>query len=433
MNQPISPFPVDPKQGRRYGLWIAAGVAAVLLVFGGGLAFGFWFATHYRIVPVNAPQHVAQQTQTAPEAVPAPSAQPQTESQAQSQGAPAFKSAPPPAAQPASSPPADGPFRFRFTPHEKTRYQLHASIKGQGLDLGDSSGVNMQMASVMKLDTQKVAPDGTASVQLHFDDTSLTGDFMNEPFSLFTGGNQAHIQSNGKTVTDTNKTPGAVQKNPQLHFLNAPINMTVSPNGQVTHLDGPEGIASALGQVPMYSDLDFPSGDLHTGQEWDSDFELPIPGFPVPARAKMHNVFKGYTNYQGKNCAIIEQQIVSQEKNGALQSGGLNSDSSGFQMPLFKLSGGNLVYFDVDAGKLAYSKSDLKVKLELSKALGPAGEALESLLNNMDSVLGQDLPEFQDKAKKDGQKKKHLLDLDLDIRSTLSRMPDQDKPQKSRP
>ena len=382
------PFPVSlhDEAGRQLRRRVIGGTIASVVV-AGAVAAGVWLASNFRVVPAGEPTSFFRLADGTDEPVAEGGA---------------------------------GPFAFRFAAGERTTYSLNAMVGGQGIDMGDTSDVDLQMSSYMHLDTESVDRRGNASLQLSFDETTMQGSFMDSPFAMFSGASGATVQNAGQTVVDTTQGIGSTDNIPQLAFLRTPVKMKVTSSGEVTHLSGPKGIGALLGEMPLYSELDFPSDRMKEGSQWTSDFAMPIPGFAQPAKASIENRFIGYEDYAGRRCGVIEQTIRSSQEQGTLDSPeSVFGEAMGFSMPNFKLSGESIVYFDVDNGKLVYNDMNLNVKLEIGQALGGAGAAISGMFEQMGSLINEDLPEFEGFGKKkEGQK--NLLDLDLDVHATLA-------------
>ncbi|MBI5094510.1 MAG: hypothetical protein HZB26_19015 [Candidatus Hydrogenedentes bacterium] len=380
---------------------LALGAALSGAIFAGGIALGVWFNSHYRVVPVDQ--------------------EPTLTAVAPPQGSFAPTN-PAPAAARSTVPAKDGPFTFKFTPGENLTYRLDAAVSGNGLELATPEGVDMKMGSVLNLHTDEVSPDGVGTLTLAFADTQFSGDFMGQDYSMKTNPAGSKIQSGGRDVLDTAKGKGAAQGIPQLDFFNTPVHMKVARNGDVSQLSGPTGIESIITPAPALTELEFPGAALTDGAQWTSNFKLPVPGFGEAAQGKMINTFKGYVNYAGRRCGVIEQRITSAQENGALVSPKSSlGDAMNFTMPRFDLDGTSIVYFDVDNGKLVRNDLNLGVKLDIGQALGGAGELVKGLMSQLGNLGGQELPEFQDLGKRIQEKgADDLLKLDLRIDATMA-------------
>ena len=393
--EPIDAPPVKP--GAFNPAHLALGAAITGSLFIGGIALGIWFATHYRVVPVDSPAPTAAVAAREPLL---------------------------PGTGPGrmAAPAKEGPFTFKFTPGENLVYRMDAAIAGNGLDLAAPEGVNMKMASQIRLHTIDVAPSGVGSLLLTFDDTQLNGDFMGDNYAMRTNATGSTIHSRGRDTLDTAKGKGTNQGIPQLEFFNTPIHMKVARNGEVSDLSGPAGIESIVSPLPALTELDFPGPSLDEGKQWTSRFNLPIPGFAEAAPGKMINTFKGYVNYAGRRCGVIEQRITSAQENGGVVSPkSVLGDAMSFSMPRFDLDGTSIVYFDVENGKLVRNDLNLGIKLDLGKALGGAGELVKGLVSQLGAAGGQDLPEFQDLNKRIKEKgSDDLLKLDLKVDATVA-------------
>ena len=324
---------------------IIAGNLALLIV---GVAGGIWFATHYKVVPIQQAQAPSAQMLGAPlNDMPAPSAVP-----------PAATQASPTAAAPAPATPMPG---HKFKPGEELGYQLRAQVAGTGIETGQSSGITLDVDSKMKLVTESVDPLGNGTLRLTFDTFKATGNFMGEPIEIAQADGQTTWKMNGKTQVDTENGKGTQGIAP-LEFLRQPVRMVVAPNGDVVNVMGGFGLEKMLPPVlPLESSM--------RGKNWNSDFSLPIPGVGVPVPARAQNVMKGYQMYQGRNCAVIEQTLSSAQDSGggdlsqALGALGGLGGGMNLPMPKFKLTGQNTLYADADSGWLAHADINVDVAL----------------------------------------------------------------------
>jgi len=85
----------------------------------------------------------------------------------------------------------------------------------------------------------------------------------------------------------------------------------------------------------------------------------------------------------------------------------------GFSMPTFEVSGTNMIYFDVDGGKLVKTEMNLFFKLEIGDQL----EGIKSALGAYSSILGE--LENPNRRSARGEKAEPLLDMGVRIVATL--------------
>lgn len=306
----------------------------------------------------------------------------------------------------------DGPFQFKFREGERRVYTMKAKVSGVGWDTGDPDGVDMQFKSDLVMKTEKVHSDGGATMEMYFDRTTFEGDFMGNPFDMLITRNLAQTTAGGR-----NALP---KKSPQATFFQTPIRMEVSPNGEVTHLSGPGEIAALIAEAPFYSELAFPQAAMESGRKWTTELKLPVPGVAQPFNATIENHYMYDDFYGARKCGVIQQKIKSVQLDGQIADGFSGAgEELGFSMPEFKLAGQNIVYFDLENGSVVYSDMKLNLKLSIGQALGAAGEVVDSMLQNMGELVGDDLPEFEGFGqKKPGQE--NLLDLDADIAAAIA-------------
>lgn len=314
-----------------------------------------------------------------------------------------------------------GPFTFRFTPGEELTYTFVANIQGEGLELVSPEPIDMDFDSGFTLTTRSVDAQGNGHLVLNFKDTAFTGDFMGSKFVMRKGEDGTELTMDGRPVADA----VGLAAFPQLNYFDEPIEMQIAPNGVVRDVSGAQ-VEGLMAQLPLLTDLEFPEGDLEPGYQWESMVDMPVPGFGAPVRAQIVNTFTGYKKVGNRLCAVIDQQIKSEESGGNVLEApkGFMGGLAGFSMPEFGLNGDNTVYFDVDNGQMIHSEMDMHMNMDLGKALGPQlSQTIENLGANMGELLG-DLPEFEDLYPKNGGEKpgekKKMLELDLGIKSRVS-------------
>jgi hypothetical protein len=133
----------------------------------------------------------------------------------------------------------------------------------------------------------------------------------------------------------------------------------------------------------------------------------------TPAAAQATNVLEGFELYRGRYCGVIRQTLNAQQDGGALHAPeSALSEASDFSLPEFRLSGENLIYFDVDNGELVEATLNLDLTMQIGEQLKPVADMLNlygQLLNEIDG-LG---------AAPDGSGEA-LLDLGMNIQASLS-------------
>jgi hypothetical protein len=230
------------------------------------------------------------------------------------------------------------------------------------------------------------------------------------------GGSTAEM--GGRSLTGGQLPPGQSGGIPQLGFFNEPIQMEVDAGGRVRRVTGGGAPGELVRALPELISMEFPSGNLREGQQWQSALELAIPGIGVPVACDVTNTFTGYENIGGTPCAVIAQEIVSKQENGTLimpQSAW--GDAQGFTMPGFSVKGSNQVYCDSNTGHVVYSNMHLDIGIDIGKTLG---EGPSTALRALGAALGEltgDLPEFQDMAGAGGV---DLLNLKVGVDAQLS-------------
>lgn len=326
-----------------------------------------------------------------------------------------------------------GAFRFKFTPGETLKYRLSASIAGRGMEAIGTSPIDMNLDSAFALTTQSVDNQGYGKLRMEFGDTQARGDFMGSPFLMTRGSQGTKLEMNGMTYIDSAANKGSSAGIPQLEFFDKPIDMEVAPNGVVTAISGESGMGAIMGAAPMFTDIEFPEGELTAGTTWISQVTMPVPGFGTPIPTTIKNTFTGYKTIGNRLCAIIDQEISGKQTQGKINApASVLGAALGFSMPEFSLDGNNKVYFDVENGQMVHSDLDLDLGIDIGKTLGGSGDQLGGLLENLGDILG-DVPEFeaygdllpksdrrQGPANRDMKNTENLLEMNVDIKAQMS-------------
>ncbi|MBI3117098.1 MAG: hypothetical protein HYZ00_00315, partial [Candidatus Hydrogenedentes bacterium] len=401
----------------RYAALIAAVIGALAL-FIGGVAFGVWFTQHFDIVPkgdmARAVEDVMKEGGTIEDVLARAGVESVDKAQLdrllQQAGLGSLEDVnkqlqqgrTPDAALPAeASIPVEtgaqprGPFTFKFTKGEELRYRLEADVAGEGMELLGASPIKLDLDSAFKLSTWDVAPDGTGTLTMEFEHAAMSGDFMGSDFRMLEGPQGSVLQSNGQTLVDTAKGIGSDQGIPQMEFFKQPIQMEVRPDGIVTNVRGQTGLESLVQEMPLFSNLEFPEGELQQGMRWESRMKMPVPGFGAPVEARVVNTFAGYQQVGNRLCAVVQQEFRSADKANTLSmpESALGA-ALGFSMPQFDLGGKNLIYFDAANGQMVHGDMDLKLKLDIGKALGGSADALGEIGKGLGDLLGG-VPELE--------------------------------------
>lgn len=390
---------------RKPGIALQALVAIAL--FAGGVAGGIWFSQNYRIVPAD---QAGAPRESRPAATPAEEGWQLAETQAQLLSAPqAGHSA---AALQPNRP--KGPFAYKFTPNEKLHYRLDANIAGEGYELLTPSGVGTQFSSDLQLVTESIDSAGNGKLRLDFNRADMNGEFMGGPFELHYGPERTYMYMSGRRLVDTAEGESA-KGIPQLEFFQQPIRMDVAPDGTVLRVAGGAGMSQMLSPAALIAPAPFPDPEMPIGSSWDSDFTLPVPGLGTAAPAKAHNTLTGYQNVAGRRCAVVRQDLTSAQQDGTLDSpSSILGDAMQFTMPVFELTGTNMIYFDTDSGHLVHTDMDLHFELVIGEELKPLTNLLSFYGELLDEVEGQ--PRSQ---KKETEQEGPLVDLSLDINAAM--------------
>jgi hypothetical protein len=308
-----------------------------------------------------------------------------------------------------------GPFSYRFTPGERLHYVLDADIKGSGFELGESSGIDLFMGADLSLETQSVDSWGTGELQLKFDDVDMDGVFMGSPVDFRQAGENARMRMDGQTQVDTSAGQ-SIAGIPQMEFFRDPIHMTVARDGQVKRVTGAGNIGKLLSPAPMMAPVSFPDTEIPVNTQWESDFNLPVPGLGMPAKARMLNTLKGYMTVNGRKCGVIHQEFLSAQKDGTMLSPeSILGEGMQFTMPEFKVAGENMVYFDIESGHLVQADLDLEFLLELGQEFQGAMDLLGSVYEMLDELEGG-----KPAGKKPEEEESSLLKFGVSIDGSLS-------------
>lgn len=389
-------------------------VAVACLVI--GIVAGIWFDRNFQVVPKGDSTAPEQPTQSV--AQQGGFTVPQASNQSGAMGITDTPDYEPPLDMADATEEADysdfggeGPFTYRFHPGQNQRYALSARMSGTGIDMGESSDVDMEMQSYLNMYTKSVDERGVADLNLAFGETKMEGDFMESPFAMLLNQQIAQAFLGSKDVFSAQ---GGAEASPQAQYLQSSFDMQVAPNGKVLDVSGFDGIQGLLAEMPFHSGPEFPMSELPDNYSWTSSFAMPIPGMGAPLMAQIHNVFTGYATLNGRNCAVIEQTISSAGTRGAISSGQtFNNALEQFDLSNLDLNGRSRVYFDVDNGTMAANEMSLDVNLDVSQMLGPAGPMIQNLFGQMGELV-QDLPEFEGSGKEED-----LLNLSMHVDSTL--------------
>lgn len=307
---------------------------------------------------------------------------------------------------------ADGPFAYRFTEGEDIRYQLDATVKGKGIDLGVESAIGLSMNMTFGVETLAVDRQGFGTLELEFDRVQMTGNFMGEDVHLYQTGKKVEMSMNRFEQVDTD-AGDSIEGISQLEFFSEPVKMVVSPDGMVQEVSGPSGFDTILSPADALAPSPFQSANLEIGQTWTSEFNMPVPGLAVPASATSYNTLVRYEWIGRREVGVIQQQIRSAQIDGEIVSpSSVLGESMNLTMPTFEVSGENWIYFDINDGKLVRTDMNLFFALEL----GEGGDSISSMLGQYsDAISGLDNPGPRTNV----DEKAPLLEMGVEIAATL--------------
>lgn len=395
---------------------IAAALVVGVALFVGGVGFGFWFSTNFQIVPKGDLNKVIQQ---------ALGDQAGGTGEVDVQGLvnqvlQSAQVAEPESGVGGAANAEKGPFTFKFTPGEKLQYRLSANVTGKGLELLSPEPVDMKLDSAFHLTTQAVDSEGNATVEMSYDQTRMGGNFMGSAIEMAQGPEGSKLSIGGLALVDSSRGQNAGAGLPQFAFFEKAVTMEIAPNGQVTGLSGNPELAAMM-QSPLLTNIEFPSGHIDVGTQWETPMYLPIPGMDKPLQARIVNTFTGYRTIGPRLCAVIEQDISAAGSGTMTGLPGAPGEASTVSVPQMDLAGKNTVYFDTENGQLVHSEMDLDLGLDLSQAIGgPGGKFLGEVTKSLGNLLS-DLPEFEHlKPDPNAPAQSNPLKLDLDINAAVS-------------
>ncbi|MFP6583829.1 MAG: hypothetical protein VCD00_14915 [Candidatus Hydrogenedentota bacterium] len=307
---------------------------------------------------------------------------------------------------------ADGPFAYRFTEGEDLTYQLDASVKGKGVDLGVDSAIGLTMNMTFGLETQEVDRRGFGTLELEFDRVQMTGNFMGEDVHLYQTGKNVDMSMNKFEQVDTD-AGDSIKGISQLEFFTEAVTMVVSPDGMVQEVSGPSGFDTILSPADALAPSPFQTANLEIGQIWTSEFTMPVPGLAVPASATSYNTLVRYEWIGTREVGVIQQQIRSTQVDGEIVSpSSMLGEGMNLTMPTFEVTGENWIYFDINDGKLVRTDMNLFFALEL----GEGGDAISSMLGQYsDAISGLD----NRGPRKNDDEEAPLLEMGVEIAATL--------------
>lgn len=280
-------------QGKQNLLRAAAVVACIgtgLFLFAAGIAFGIWFAANFRIVPRgDMGKMVKEALDQNPDlakllASENPEVSQTLDKLLGSKPSPAKDLAQQLLKQQSAS---GGPFTFKFRPGERLEYTLSASMKGQGKEAASTAPVTFNLGGKFDLVTESVDESGNGVLRMAFKDTALEGDMMGTPFTL-----TQNVQPPAQPGNAQEKQPQLKDDKlalPLLNFLNEPIRMSVAPNGAARELTGASRTNPMIQEIPLLTSIEFPRPDMEPGTQWESYFNMSVPGSANPMRMRLVN------------------------------------------------------------------------------------------------------------------------------------------------
>lgn len=308
----------------------------------------------------------------------------------------------------------DSLIHYQFTQGERLVYALGADISGAGIEsLAGSGGVAMRFQSSMVVLTEGVDTSGNGNLDIRFSDVQMEGSFMDAPVSLSHSLNGTEYDYGNEHVSTA--AGDSIAGIPQIAFFDTPAKATVSPAGEVLSVSGAPGMDQMLAPENLVASVQFPEGDLDAGAKWESDFNMPVPGMGALSPSKTLNEVVGFELFRGRYCAIIRQTFGANQEGGTIQSpASALGDEMNFSVPQFNLNGENMIYFDVDGGRLVQVDLDLNFTMRI----GEEFKAVTGLLG----MYGDLLNELEGNKPGASAPQEDLLNLGVNIRGQLSLM-----------
>jgi hypothetical protein len=400
-------------------------VVAGILLFVGGIVFGIWFATNFQIVPRGDLGKMMKETlDKNPELSKLMAKEGGDVSQALDKVLGSQPSAVKELAQQMlkQQTKASGPFTFKFKPGERLEYALSATMAGEGMEALGTSPANLDLGGKFDLVTESVDEAGNGILRMQFKGTKLVGDVMGSPISLTQDVPVPPTPDAGAGATPQQQDQ--LLALPLLGFLNTPVRMSVAPNGAARELPDASRPSPMIEELPMLTNIEFPSPDMQPGTQWESNFNMTVPGSSTPVRVRLVNTFTGYKAIGQRMCAVIDQKVSSERTPAAAAQLGSATDALGMVMgikpPQIDLSGGNTIYFDTDNGQLVHSEMDLGMHVDISNSLGAAGKILGNLGQGLQGILGDSPESGKGSPPAQGQKPEDLLNLNMKINAAVS-------------
>lgn len=309
---------------------------------------------------------------------------------------------------------ARGPYQFRFSEGQIRHYGIDAAIEGRGWDLGQEGEIYLRFGSAFSLLTKSIDEAGIADLRLVFDSADVNGSFLDTPFEMSLDVSGVRIVDGDRASSDGSRQPPPAGS--ALDFLRTPVEMKVAPSGLVLDVRGPTGLRDLLAFLPTVARVEFPEEEMYEGKQWETRFALPVPALGTPVETRVINTFKGYQRLQNRYCAVVEQILDGVQTGGtATTTDPAGADKTTFSVPLFKLTGQNTIYFDVNDPCLVHAKLDLNLAVNFGQALGDAAAFVQALGKSLLSPNGQRLDDLMNE---DGAE--DLLDISVSIEGAVS-------------
>jgi hypothetical protein len=273
----------------------------------------------------------------------------------------------------------EGAYQLRWAEGEQQLFGLSATVEGKGSPaLTGTTGMKMGFDADLAVGVDYVDEQRTMSVAVAYADAIMYGNFFGYPVDLrrFNGVTQSYAR------TDIAPPPTAANKKfdpPGPEVFEEPIYGEVGPDGVPAQpADTRTRFNQFVATIIRVSGPQFPQSDLRVGDTWEEETEFALVGLgrPVPVRIKTELVEEGV--YGGRTCGHLVRTIIPLEKRrGPLA-----------KLAHFAVTGDVSIYFDINAGKTAYSEASLEFDLVLGDSLQEAADLLGVYSGLLDELEG---------------------------------------------
>jgi len=236
---------------------------------------------------------------------------------------------------------------YRYQPGQVLQYDYTVTMEGDvsSLEGIPSQGFTATLLSKVTLETQSIEPDGSAWVDVRYDDLSFSQEINGEKMESDEESFQGIL---GKTVSLRFRKDGK--------FLETKGNTEEIPTPSFQQVFGQmEGI--------------FPDRPVRVGEAWTKEVALPMEGVSEEVVVTFQNVLKAFETLHGRRCAKIQSTLSF-----SLPEGPVEDELGTFQMSVGMEGKGEIEqYFDVAEGIMVKSEGTTQTT-STQKVILPTGE-----------------------------------------------------------